>query len=35
MKTLFKKVYGFIAKEWFLLLAVAMIALIVFLFEIL
>jgi len=35
MKTLFKKVYGLIKKEWFLLLAIAMIASIMLLYELL
>ncbi len=35
MKTLFKKVYGHIKKEWFLLIAVAVIALIIVLYELL
>ena len=35
MKTLFKKVSGLVKKEWFLLLTIAMIALIILLFELL
>ena len=35
MKTLFKKVSGFIKKEWFLLLTIAVIALIILLYELL
>ena len=35
MKTLFKKVHGHIKKEWFLLIAIAMIALIILLYELL
>jgi hypothetical protein len=35
MKTLFKKVYGLIKKEWFLLLTIAVIALIMLLYELL
>jgi len=35
MKTLLKKVYGRIKKEWFLLLTIAVIALIILLYELL
>ena len=35
MKTLFNKVYGLLKKEWFLLLTIAMIALIILLYELL
>ena len=33
MKTLFKKVYDLIKKEWFLILTIAMIATIILLYE--
>jgi hypothetical protein len=35
MKTLFNRIYAFIKREWFLLVMMATIALIVFLFELL